>query len=83
MRQQKSFAPSFGAVKEEPPKSAASFPMPKTEARFGQFLVTSKASHARRRGATTEVYEAIRRKPVESFKVEREERAKATPQMMP
>jgi len=38
------------------------------------FLVTSKASDARRRGATSEAYEAIRRK---------EERAKATPQMKP
>jgi len=44
------------------------------EAGHEQFLITSKASDARRRGATTEAYEAIRRK---------EERAKATPQMMP
>jgi hypothetical protein len=44
-----------------------------------KFLITSKASDARRRGATTEAYEAIRRKPVESLQVEREERAKATP----
>jgi hypothetical protein len=29
--------------------------------------------------ATTEAYGAIRRKPVESLKVEREERSKATP----
>jgi len=41
---------------------------------LGQFLITSKASDARRRGATTEAYEPIRRK---------EEQAKATPQMMP
>ncbi len=40
-----------------------------------RFLITSKASDARRRGATTEAYEPIRRKPVESLKVEREERA--------
>jgi hypothetical protein len=40
---------------------------------FDQFLITGKTSDARRRGATTEAYEAIRRK---------EERAKATPQMM-
>jgi hypothetical protein len=37
-------------------------------------LITSKVLDARRRGATTEAYEAIRRK---------EERTKATPQMMP
>jgi hypothetical protein len=29
---------------------------------LGRFLITSKASDARRRGATTEAYEAIRRK---------------------
>jgi len=40
---------------------------------YGVFLITSKVSDARRRGATTEAYEAIRRK---------EERSKATPQMM-
>jgi hypothetical protein len=37
---------------------------------FDQFLITGKTSDAGRRGATTEAYEAIRRK---------EERAKATP----
>jgi hypothetical protein len=37
-------------------------------------LITSKVLDARRRGATTEAYGAIRRK---------EERSKATPQMMP
>jgi hypothetical protein len=41
---------------------------------FGYFLIIRKAPDARRRGATTEAYGAIRRK---------EERAKATPQMMP
>jgi hypothetical protein len=41
---------------------------------FEEFLITGKASDARRRGATTEAYGAIRRK---------EKRAKATPQMMP
>lgn len=55
-------------------RSTASFPEPKPEAGFAQFLITSEASDARRRGATTEAYGAIRRK---------EERAKATPQMMP
>jgi hypothetical protein len=29
---------------------------------FDQFLITGKTSDARRRGATTEAYEAIRRK---------------------
>jgi len=29
---------------------------------LGRFLITSKTSDARRRGATTEAYEAIRRK---------------------
>jgi hypothetical protein len=43
------------------------------------FLITSKVLDARRRGATNEAYGAIRRKPVESLKVEREERSKATP----
>jgi hypothetical protein len=42
------------------------------------FLINSKVLDARRRGATTEAYGAIRRKPVESLKVEREERSKAT-----
>ena len=42
----------------------------KLEAGFEQFLITSKASDARRRGATTEAYEPIRRKPVESLKVD-------------
>jgi len=46
---------------------------------YGVFLITSKVLNARRRGATTEAYGAIRRKPVESLKVEREERSKATP----
>jgi hypothetical protein len=41
---------------------------------FGGFLITSKVLDARRQGATTEAYGAIRRK---------EERSKATPQMMP
>jgi len=41
---------------------------------YGIFLITSKVLDARRRGATTEAYGAIRRK---------EERSKATPQMMP
>jgi len=50
---------------------------------YGIFLITSKVLDARRRGATTEEYRAIRRKPVESLKVEREERSKVTPQMMP
>jgi len=52
------------------PKSTASFLECKGDAGFEQFLITSKASDARRRGATTEAYGAIRRK---------EERAKATP----
>ena len=42
--------------------------------RFGKFLIASKILDARRRGATSEAYGAIRRK---------EERSKATPQMMP
>ena len=46
---------------------------------YGIFLITRKVLDARRRGATTEAYGAIRRKPVESLKVEREERSKATP----
>jgi hypothetical protein len=46
---------------------------PKRDAGFEGILITSKASDARRRGATTEAHAAIRRK---------EERAKATPQMM-
>jgi len=41
---------------------------------YGILLITSKVLDARRRGATTEAYGAIRRK---------EERSKATPQMMP
>jgi hypothetical protein len=41
---------------------------------YGVFLITSKVLDARRRGATTEAYGAIRRK---------EEGSKATPQMMP
>jgi hypothetical protein len=41
---------------------------------YGIFLITRKVLDARRRGATTEAYGAIRRK---------EERSKATPQMMP
>jgi hypothetical protein len=45
------------------PKSAASFS-------YGVFLITRKVLDARRRGATTEAYGAIRRK---------EERSKATP----
>ncbi len=43
------------------------------------FLITRKVLDARRRGATTEAYRAICRKPVESLKVEREEESKATP----
>jgi len=43
-------------------------------AAYGVFLITSKVLDARRRGETTEAYGAIRRK---------EERSKATPQMMP
>jgi hypothetical protein len=47
----------------------------KTEiASYGVFLITRKVLDARRRGATTEAYGAIRRK---------KERSKATPQMMP
>jgi hypothetical protein len=42
-------------------------------AAYGVFLITSKVLDARRRGETTEPYGAIRRK---------EERSKATPQMM-
>ena len=60
--------------KGKKPKSTASFPDGAREVGFGQFLITSRASDARRRGATTEAYGTIRRK---------EERAKATPQMMP
>jgi hypothetical protein len=45
---------------------------------YGVFLINRKVLDARRRGATTEAYGAIRRKPVESLKVEREERSKAT-----
>jgi len=41
---------------------------------YAVVLITSKVLDARRRGATTEAYGAIRRK---------EERSKATPQMMP
>jgi hypothetical protein len=41
---------------------------------YGILLITRKVLDARRRGATTEAYGAIRRK---------EERSKATPQMMP
>jgi len=44
---------------------------------YSVFLITSKALDARRRGATTEAYGAIRRKPVESLQVEREERSLA------
>jgi hypothetical protein len=40
---------------------------------YGGFLITKKVLDARRQGATTEAYEAIRRK---------EERTKATLQMM-
>jgi hypothetical protein len=47
---------------------------PKMDADFERFLTTRKASAARRRGATSEAYSAIRRN---------EERSKATPQMMP
>jgi hypothetical protein len=46
---------------------------------YGVFLITRKVLDARRRGATTEAYGTLRRKPVESLKVEREERSKATP----
>jgi hypothetical protein len=46
---------------------------------YGPFLITRKVLGARRRGATTEAYGAMRRKPVERLKVEREERSKATP----
>jgi len=41
---------------------------------YALFLITSKVLDARRRGVTTEAYGAIRRK---------EERSKATPQMIP
>jgi hypothetical protein len=41
---------------------------------YGVYLITIKVLDARRRGATTEAYGAIRRK---------EARSKATPQMMP
>ena len=41
-------------------------------------MSTSKVLDARRRGATTEPYGAIRCKPVESLQVERDERSKAT-----
>jgi hypothetical protein len=41
---------------------------------YALFLITSKVLDARRRGAMTEAYGAIRRK---------EERSMATPQMMP
>jgi len=41
---------------------------------YAVLLITSKVLDARRRGATTEAHGAIRRK---------EERSKATPQMMP
>jgi len=44
---------------------------------FEGFLITSKASDARRRGATIEAYGAIRRKE------ESASGGKATPQMMP
>ena len=44
------------------------------ESGFERFPVNSKAPDARRRGATSEAYGAIRRN---------EKRAKATPQMMP
>jgi len=40
---------------------------------YGIFLITSTVLDARRRGATTEAYGTIRRKPFESLKVEREE----------
>ena len=46
---------------------------------YGIFLITSTVLDARRQGATTEAYGVIHRKPVESLKVEREERSKATP----
>ena len=45
---------------------------------YGVYLITSKVLDARRRGATTEPYEAIRCKPVESLQVEREVRSMAT-----
>jgi hypothetical protein len=45
---------------------------------YGVYLITSKVLDARRRGATTEPYEAIWCKPVESLQVEREVRSKAT-----
>ena len=48
-------------------------------ARFRESLITRKVLDVRRQGATTEAYGAIRRKPVVSLKVEREERSKATP----
>jgi len=41
---------------------------------YAALLITSKVLDARRRGVTTEAYAPIRRK---------EERSKATPQMMP
>jgi hypothetical protein len=52
-------------------------------AAYATSLITIKVLDARRRGATTEAYGAIRRKPFDKLKVEREERSKATPQMMP
>jgi hypothetical protein len=42
-----------------------------------RYLITSKVLDVRRRGATTEAYGVIRRKPVVSLKVEREERSLA------
>jgi hypothetical protein len=43
-------------------------------ANYQVFMITNKVLDARQRGATTEAYGVIRRK---------EERSKATPQMMP
>jgi len=63
--------------KGKKPKSTASFPDDAREVGFGQFLITSRASDARRRGATTEAYGTIRRKE------ESASGGNATPQMMP
>jgi hypothetical protein len=45
---------------------------------YAILLNSSKALDARRRGVTSEAYGAIRRKPFDKLKVEREERSKAT-----
>jgi hypothetical protein len=58
----------FGRTPFYPFKISCSFLL--KSAGYGVFLITRKVLDARRRGATTEAYGAIRRK---------EERAKATP----